>query len=63
MAAIAEKMAPIHAAMGPHLAAPPQIHNVAFNPLALATLLEGEVVQMITIKGVPVEVKGSDEPS
>jgi hypothetical protein len=60
MAAVAEKIAPIHAAMGPHLAAPSQIHNVAFNPSALTTLLEGEMVQMITIEGVSVEVKGSE---
>jgi hypothetical protein len=60
MAAVAEKMAPIHAAMGPHLVAPPQIHNVAFNPSALSTLHEGEMVQMITIEGVSVDVKASE---
>jgi hypothetical protein len=60
MATVAEKIAPIHAAMVPHLAALPQIHNFAFNPSALATLLEGEMVQMITIEGVSVGVKESE---
>lgn len=59
MATVEEKMAPIHSAMGPHLAGPPLIQNFAFNPLALPMLLEGEVVQMVTIEGVSVEVKGS----
>jgi hypothetical protein len=52
MATNAEKSAPIYTAMGPHLAAPPLMHNVAFDPSGLKALLEGNTVQMVTVEGI-----------
>lgn len=57
VAADAEKLAPIYAALDPHLAAPPLIHNVALEPFGLKTLLQGNTMQMVTVEGVSVGVK------
>lgn len=51
MATNVEKLAPICAAMGPHLAAPPLLHNATFDPSGLKALLEGNTVQMVTAEG------------
>jgi hypothetical protein len=57
MAADAKKMAPIYAAMGAHLAAPPLMHNVKFS---LKTLLQRNTIQMVTVEGVSVGAKGGE---
>lgn len=46
--------------MGPHLAAPPLMHNVAFDSSGLKALLEGGTVQMVTVEGVSVGVEGNE---
>jgi hypothetical protein len=60
MAADAEKVAPIYAAMGAHLAAPPLMHNVKFEPFGLKTLLQRNTMQMVTVEGVSVGAKGGE---
>lgn len=51
MATNAEKLAPIYTAMGPHVAAPPLMHNATFDPSGLNAMLEGYTVQMVTAEG------------
>ena len=58
MATNAERLAPIYAAMGPHLATPPLMHNATFDPSGVKALLEGNTVQMVTVEVPPVGVKG-----
>jgi hypothetical protein len=38
--------------MGPHITPASQMHEIFFNPSALAALLEGDAVQMVTVYGV-----------
>jgi hypothetical protein len=60
MATDVEKLAPIYTAMGPHLAAPPVMHNVAFDTSGLKTLLEGGTMQMVTVEGISIGEKGKE---
>jgi hypothetical protein len=60
MAADAEKMAPIYTAMDSQLAAPPLMHNVAFGSSGLKALLEGGIMQIVTVEGVSVGINGSE---
>jgi hypothetical protein len=57
VAADAEKMALVYAATGLHLATPPVMHNLAFHPSGLKALLEGTIMQMVTVEGVSVSLK------
>lgn len=51
-ASVPENLEHIHGVIGPHITVASQMHEIFFNPSALVNLLEGGVVQMITVYGV-----------